>query len=163
MFETLSGCIVSIRYTNTAEILKQYVAGPADDDMGYEYKQDEYGGGIIREWSSTDPDNPNSEPLIIPCLVRPPTATAKGTEAWGQIYENMQSLQMQYNPSMNINLGDQIANITAQRGNETIYPWTERNGEPTTYDVVGLSPIFGPFGDVMEMVAVLERVEIQNG
>ena len=163
MFETLSGCFVqSTRYTNTAEILRQYVDDTPDITGGYEYDQQEYGGGIDREWSSIDPDDPSAEAEIINCLVRAPTATAKGVEAWSQIYENMRSLQMQFDVSVRVNERDQITNITALNKNGVeFYPWTETNGEPTVFGVTGVSPIFGPFGDVIEWIAVLERADVQ--
>lgn len=168
MFETISGCFIgSTRYTNTAEILRQYIDHDPDEDtrgdLDYEYTQSEYGGGIERTWYSTDPDDPAAEPIVIPCLIRSPTATAKGVEAWSQIYENMRSLQMQFDVTHSINERDQVTNITAlNKSGVEFYPWAEVNGTPTIFDVTGVSPIFGPFGDVIEWVAVLERAEVQD-
>lgn len=163
MFETLSGCLFSIRYSNTAEILKQYVAGAGNTQPGYEVEQDEYGGGFVRTWYPTDPDNPADEPKIIQCLVTSPTGTAKGTENWGQIYENMRSLLMTYKNVNDVHEGDQVTNIKGNIDGTQQIIYRERNGDPTVFEVVGTQPVTDAFGRVVEWVAVLERAEVQDG
>jgi len=159
MFETLSGCITSIKYTHTAEILRQHAEGDDAHEYGhYEMVQDPISGAIIRKWIPADEATPGAGPEIIRASVRVPNANPRATESWAQEYANTNTLIMTFGRNVRLTEREQVTNI---KGPDGQVMWTEINGEPTVFDITGVVPDLDPFGYVVEQKAVLERSQVQ--
>ena len=90
------------------------------------------------------------------------TATARSgdRQVLGTKYENVQVIEVRTNSKLSIR--EKITNIRTGNG-ENI--WTELdypNDTPTVFEVVGVTPMTDPFGDVLAWSAVLRRSENQQ-
>jgi len=90
------------------------------------------------------------------------TATARSgdRQVLGTKYENVQVIEVRTNSKLSIR--EKITNIRTGNG-ENI--WTELdypNDTPTVFEVVGVTPMTDPFGDVLAWSAVLKRSENQQ-
>lgn len=136
--------------------------------------QDEITGALSRQWV---PDavvvpvrGPGTSPDItvarfdIECYVRgfPEVGfrSSANTESWEDgIYKAMESIQMSFPAKYVLNRRQFVTNI---RGRDDRLLWLEEEtGQPTVFEVQGVTPTFDPFGRYVDNLAVLMRADIQ--
>lgn len=108
-------------------------------------------GEIVRQWVVGETG--------IPCIARGISGggirVVGSTERWGDTHEDVEVVKMQ--TSYNLSKRDRITNIRTSNGR---LGW-EDEGEATVFDVVGSTPIFDPFGALVEYDVLLMRAEVQ--
>ena len=131
----------------------------------WENQQDLLTGDFIRVWVEDDPNTETDETLTFSCMARGFVSggiTGNGAiEEWtakGE-YSNLNVLRINYPAKVNITQRDRVTNITDSSG-RAIY--VEIGGEPTIYNVDGISPVLDAFGKHVENTALLSRAEIQD-
>lgn len=118
--------------------------------------QDQSTGAIKKEWNYI---------RTVPCYAKgviSNTATARSgdRQVLGNKYENTQVIEVRTTEKLSIR--EKITNIRTEHG-ESI--WTELdypNDTPTVFEIVGVTPMTDPFGDVLAWSAVLKRSENQQ-
>lgn len=113
-------------------------------------------GEIVREWS------PKLQK--VPCMARGISGNGirvvGSTERWDNRHENVEFVKIR--TSYLLDKRDRITNIMDSSGN---LAWQELNKEgvetPIEFEVLGSTPIVGPFGDVQEYDVLVTRAEIQ--
>lgn len=167
-------CITSARFNMTATILYQgdYTPAPVDNtEEGHwvEGKQDPLTGEINRVWVPADGDSvtPGVQEVRVKCIVRGipdggirVAGTTERITPDG-VWESADYAKMQLPPNVKISKRDRVTNITNRRGE---YPWKEEefDNRPTVFEVLGVGPIFDPFGNHIESSVLLQRAEIQT-
>lgn len=183
------GCITSLKYDQTATLLRQgygssvpiigtdEVLHEDSETTGpYVTKQDPITGAIIRVWEPAiivpdDPATPdiNEEQVFnFECQARGIITgglNSQGTaERWTSkgTYENVDFVEMQVAPSVIITKRDRVTNIRNSRG-EIVWREEEYGSmKPTVFDVRGVMPSLDPFGSLVEWYVLLERTEDQG-
>lgn len=61
-----------------------------------------------------------------------------------------------------LNKRQRVTNIRAANGN-AIWVDEERGGDPTIFEVQGVTALLDPFGEVIQYEVLAKRVEVQNG
>lgn len=168
-------CLTSARFNMTATVLTQekIVADEVNEDgtivVGHwETKQDPETGEIIRVWvvEDTDPVTPGTQEKKVKCIVRGildgGIRVAGTTERYTPqgILESVDYVKMQFPASVTITKRDRITNV-ANRNGIIIWREEESNNAPTIFDVLGVTPITDPFGNLIEWTALLHRSEVQ--
>lgn len=118
--------------------------------------QDVSTGAIKKEWSYIKTVSCYAKGVISN------TATARSgdRQVLGTKYENVQVIEVRTNSKISIR--EKITNIRTEHGANI---WTELdypNDTPTVFEVVGVTPMTDPFGDVLAWSAVLRRSENQQ-
>jgi len=169
------GCITGARFNMTATVLTQ--GGLVPDSTSpdgtivghWESKQDPETGEIIRVWvmEDADPDTPEIDAKKIKCIVR--GILSGGIRATGTteryndaILESLDYVKMQFPASVTITKRDRVTNI-ANKAGVIIWREEEFNNAPTVFDVLGVTPVTDPFGNLIEWSALLQRSEAQDG
>jgi hypothetical protein len=113
-------------------------------------------GEMVREWSLKVAE--------IPCMARGISGNGirvvGSTERWNDIHENVEYVKIR--TGYLLDKRDRVTNIRDSNGNVA---WQELNKSgveiPIEFDVLGSTPILGPFGDVQEYDVLVTRAEIQ--
>lgn len=144
------------------------------DDTTWEYYQDPDSGAIVRRW----PDNENTldvnerrSGLIIPNVPLMARGVIDGgirvagtTERFSETYENVDWVKATFGKHTVISKRDQVTNIRNKRSLELLWREDEISGAPaTTFNVMGVTPVFDPFSRLVEYAVLLERSEVQGG
>lgn len=120
-------------------------------DVQTQEKYQTESGEIHRSWATKDTD--------VACIARGISGggirVVGSTERWGDRHEDVEYVKVQ--TKYNLSKRDRVTNIRS--GNNRL-AW-EDNGEPIVFDVVGSTPVIGPFGDLVEYDVLLTRAEIQ--
>ena len=107
-------------------------------------------GEIQRSWVLKESD--------VPCIARGISGggirVVGSTERWGDRYEDVEYVKIQ--SGYNLSKRDRVGNI---RGSGGLLAW-ENDSVPITFDVVGSTPVMGPFGELMEYDALVTKAEI---
>lgn len=157
-----------------ADILRLTDQGssPIDISEAGDWKsvQDELSGAIMREWvliTDDNPDTPAVEAYSVECVVRSGivfTGPRQGgtMEDFNKQYMNIEFARMQFPASYVITVRDRITNIRNKNG---VVVWRDEEQEhgsfkSTIFNVNGVVPMFDPFGNHVENMAMLERVEV---
>ena len=155
-----------------ADILKQ--SGDNTGGGGYYYTyQDEDSGDIIRVWVEGTPDDPNTPTVdettgreVFPCLARNVRSDGMRvnatTEDWGEIIGTSDYVNIWFPATVTLTRRDRVTNIRHYKTSQVF--WMEEEFDTpkaTTFDVIGIEPIFDAFGNHIEWKATLERSEIQ--
>lgn len=166
-------CLLSTRYTMTAEVLRTSFDGSSVDttDVGtWHMQQDPESGEFIPVWVPlVESDDLGAERVEIPCQVRGIVdggiRVAGTTERFGTEYENVDFVKMTFGPDFVLTKRDQITNIKDARTGRVI--WVEEeidavNGvfKPTVFNVNGVTPEPDPFGRVVSQFALLSRARV---
>ncbi len=110
-------------------------------------------GEVAREWESIKDPN-------VPCVARGIQGggirVVGSTERWSDIYEDVEIVRIQ--TGYPLKKSQRVRNIRAADG--TI-AWTEDDGTPTKFEVVGSSAIFDPFGYIVQYDSLLTRADKQ--
>lgn len=146
----------------------------------WETVQDELTGAVERIWMAdaavveapgTKPFNKNADGFItainrfdIECYVRgfPEVGfrSSANTENWEDgVYKALESIQMSFPAKYILSRRQLITNI---RGAHDKILWLEEEtGQPTVFEVQGITPTFDPFGRHIDNLAVLKRSDVQ--
>jgi len=131
-------CIASARFNMKMDVLSQ------------EKFQSE-SGEIQRKWVAKDAD--------IPCMARGISGggirVVGSIERWGDTHEDVEYVKIQ--TGYNLSKRDRLTNIRAANGD---LAW-EDNNVATVFDVIGSTPVLGPFGELIEYDVLATRAEIQ--
>jgi hypothetical protein len=174
----LKGCITSAKFTMKATVLRQNFASadsPVDIGAYYDVYQDPISGDISRKWTATDPDVPSATEEEILCMVEGIVdggiRVAGTTERFTNIYENVDWARMTFSKNVLLSKRDRITNIRSVATGEVLWKEEETatynpstkvyTAVPTTFEILGVTPITNPFGNVTEYIALLQRAEIQ--
>jgi hypothetical protein len=136
----------------------------------YEYQQDEDSGALIRVWvEDVNPTTPGVQLDTIPCEVRgiidggirvagtTERFTPKGT------YEAVDFARMKFPAQIILTRRDRVTRVRSmKRPDQVIWLEEEFDDRPTTFDVLGVTPVTDPFGNHVENMALLQRSEIQE-
>lgn len=183
-------CLTAGRYTMEATLLIQGHTDVVDDTEDsfttiqwrngvpyvLEIRQNPDSGAIERHWvvatnietgvGPDDDNNPESGAVVFPCSVRGFTdgglrvvGTTERYSSRGYI-QTIDTVTMKFPANMILSDRDRVTNIR-DRGSKKVL-WVEENGKPTVFEVTGVSPIFGPFGEVIEHSTLLNRAQVQE-
>lgn len=144
------------------------------DDTTWEYYQDPDSGAIVKRWyddaSTPDVDERRSGLLIpnVPLMARGVIdggiRVAGTTERFSDTYENVDWVKATFGKNTRITKRDQVTNIRNKRNGELLWREDEISGSPaTTFNVMGVTPVFDPFSRLVEFAVLLERAEVQGG
>lgn len=160
-------CINSSKFNMTALVLNQGVTSP-DTEGQWASKQDPDTGEIIRVWSGdSDSGTVGNQPNVISCLARAVIdggiRVAGTTERWNTagMYENVDFVKMSCPAESKITKRDRVTNIADTNG-KIIWREEEYDSAPTVFEVLGVAPVLGPFGELMEWSILLQRAEVQS-
>lgn len=167
-------CLTTVRFNMVADILRQAsnVDNPADPtEFGHwEDSQDPLTGDIIRIWVVDNPNTPEVETTYetLRCMARgiiSKGASALGnTQEWSEIYRDTELINLSFPSNKILTKRDRVLNIRNQWGQIL---WKEEETgvqgvyKATVFEVLGVTPIVGPFGEHIENYAMLERAEVQ--
>lgn len=164
------GCLVSTKFTMLADILHQGAVSDPVQLGHYETRQDEDSGAIIRVWvEDIDQNQPGVQADTIPCEIRGiidgGIRVAGSTERFSSrgSYEMVDFARMKFPAQIIITRRDRITRVRSQKRPEQVI-WLEEEWDdrPTTFDVMGVTPITDPFGNHVENMALLQRAEVQE-
>lgn len=131
-------CLLSARFNMLMDVMKQ------------ENYQSE-SGEIQRRWLVKDAD--------VNCIARGISGggirVVGSTERWSETQDDVEYVKIQTN--YNLSKRDRITNIRTGTG---AVAW-EDEGIPIIFDVVGSTPVIGPFGQLVEYDVLVTRAEVQ--
>jgi hypothetical protein len=87
------------------------------------------------------------------------TRGAASTETWGKEYMNIDIVKMRFPRSVTISNRDRVFNVRPRAGYPAASIWNDPEGQPTLWDVRGITPVLDPFGRKTDNYALLERVQ----
>lgn len=175
--------------TMVATVIRgKYVQGsvdqnhPTPDSGHFETQEDPVTGDIVSVWvADTDPDNDvitddqgNVREFDIPCIATAFTDTgyrsASNTEEFEKgVYRAYEYVEMRYPSNYVVTRRDFVTAIRDARTGKALWveedaALTDDDAYPATdFDVVGVNPIFDPFGTHIENLTVLKRSAVQSG
>ena len=175
-------CLTNARLSMVCDILKPSGAprpeyDPAQPSIGgWDYRQDPDSGSIIKVWVDY-PDDPETEvneessgvtlrdiPVMARGVMTQGIYGAGSTERFSEIYENVDWVKATFAKGTNITKRDKVTNIRQKKTGELLWKEEEINGYPaTTFNVMGITPIFDPFSNLIEYSVLLQRAEVQSG
>lgn len=147
-----------------------------NDQGDWEYQQDPDSGAIIKRWIN-DPYTDENErlagqrevmrdvPLMARGIIDGGIRVAGTTERFGSEYVAVDYVKATFGPNTLITKRDKVTNIRSKR-DLSVPVWREEeiSGYPaTTFNVMGVTPVFDPFSRLVEYAVLLERSEIQGG
>lgn len=178
--------ILNVRFNMKATILNEYASVtpsaplPNAEDVvksgHYEVVQDEDTGGIKKIWvEDTVVATPSKRDIgtsrgtstnqfDIECYVRgfPEVgfrSSANNESFLDGLYKPFEAIQMVFPAKYVLNRRQLVTNI---RGKNDVILWLEEEtGQPTVFEVQGVTPTFDPFGKHIDNLTVLKRSEIQ--
>jgi len=130
--------------------------------------QDPDTGEIKRVWRrDTDLITAGDQLLTIKCNVRgiiSKTTRGEGTSTKitaAGIIDDTDYVMMDFLPFISLSKRDRITDIKNRKG-VVIWKEEEHNGAPTIFQVMGVTPMFDPFGLHIANHALLMRAEVQS-
>jgi hypothetical protein len=172
-------CLTSARFNMRADILK--AAGSPSmatdntntEDAGtWQYRQNEDSGAIETFWQPDDPTTQDVDEtfggktiegvhLIARGIMDGGIRVAGTTERFSEIYENVDWVKATFPSGTSITKKDRVTNISS-RG-KLVWTNEEADGNPATvFEVMGVTPVIDPFGQVLELSVLLQRSEVQD-
>lgn len=171
-------CLSSASFTMKADILRQTSGLSTPTAEGsWEDWQDPITGEIIRKWipvgdNPTTPEQENSLFGVLPCSARGiidgGIRVAGTTERWGETYVDIDYVRIEFPTKYILTKRDRITNIRDPKGHIL---WLEEELGPeggegtfraTVFEVLGVTPVLGPFNTHMKNVAMLQRADVQQ-
>lgn len=161
-------CLLGAEYTMTATVLRP-IGSPDTTTTGHwETGFDTISGAPKRKWvADLNSTTSGVQSLEVACAVK---ASGAETQKFTQIYENIGFARMTFSPSVHLSNRDQVTNIKNSAGeiifrneeaelyNPTTKTWVSK---PTIFNVMGVTPITDPFGNITKNVALLQKAEVQ--
>jgi len=161
-------CITSARFNMYADILRQDQYGTPRTPGSYVEKQNPITFEIERIWTSdsdavTGGIQLESMPVIARGIVEGGIRVVGTTERYtpGGLLESADYVRLQFPPNYGVSKRDRITNIRSKKGGDILWAEEEHDGAPTVFEVLGVTPIFDPFGMHVENQALLQRAEVQ--
>lgn len=175
--------LLNVRFNMRATVLNNYqptasTPDAADIVRGGEWviEQDEDTGGITRVWRETEIVatpvkrdrglnwKTNVNQFEIECYVRgfPEVgfrSSANNENFLDGVYKPFEAIQMVFPARYVLNRRMLVTNIRGK--SDTILWLEEETGNPTVFEVQGVTPTFDPFGKHIDNLTVLKRAEIQ--
>lgn len=174
------GSILGVRFNMRATVLNMFASDPAKPDVGighWEVVQDDDTGGVKRIWV----DGPVSTPAgyrradfqsnklgpakyTIECAVRGFTEvgfrSSANTESFlDGSYRPFEVVEMTYPAKYTLSRRQLVTDIGTKGGKPL---WVEADtGNPTVFEVQGVTPTFDPFGKHIDNLTVLRRSDVQ--
>jgi hypothetical protein len=149
---------------------------PNPDDSSWEYQQDPDSGAIVKRWKdlpeTVGVDERRSGLLVVdvPLMARGiidgGIRVAGTTERFGREYVAVDFVKATFGPDTIITKRDQVTNIRSKRNINGPAVWREEEISgypPTVFNVMGVTPVFDPFSNLIEQAVLLERAEVQGG
>lgn len=177
-------CLSSASFTMKADILRQTTGLSTPTAAGdWQDFQDPVTLEIIRKWIpiGDNPSTPGNEGTllgVLPCSARGiidgGIRVAGTTERWGETYIDIDYVRIEFPTSYILTKRDRITNIRDPKGHilwlEEEIPPEDADANPdtpktfrsTVFDVLGVTPVLGPFNTHMKNVAMLQRAEVQQ-
>lgn len=163
-------CLTGARFNMKADVLRATPTSVEDSPGNWVTTQDPDSGELIRSWQvnpvSGQVDDASTDTLeSFSCIVRGIVSggirVAGTTERFGEYYNDVDFVTMQFPASVKLSRRDRITNIRDSKGN--IIWWEEErlDGAPTIFSVNGVTPVVDPFGNHIENTAILSRSETQ--
>lgn len=149
------------------DILKVSSSPEANGLGHWEVTQDSVSGAIERTWIDDDGTTTPQQGIIkdVPCVAYGiMTSGVKGqgnTQNFDDIYTNVEWIRVYVSPNTNVTKRDRITRIRDKSGNVIWKEEESQDGPPTVFSVMGITPIPGPFGRVVELQVLLKRAEVQ--
>lgn len=155
------------------DIIKPAGSPENSPSNNWEYRQDTDSGAILKRWVD-DPDT-NSDEVRPGLLVRDVPLIARGvidggirvagtTERFSEVYQNIDWVRAVFPGNISITKRDQVGNIRNKRGGKLLWREEESTGFPATrFNVMGVTPVFDPFNNLIEQAVLLERADVQRG
>jgi len=143
-------------------------------DSSWEYQQDADSGAIVKRWVDNSVTSVNEQRggLIMPNVELMARGVIDGgirvagtTERFGNQYVNVDFVKATFGAGTSITKRDQVTNIRSKR-DLGVAVWREEEISgfpPTTFNVMGVTPVFDPFSNLVEYAVLLERSEVQGG
>lgn len=155
-------CLLGAKFNMEFDVLRQITE--SDSTGSWIINHDPDSNEIIRTWQP-DSTTPAEELDTFPCTARAIVdggiRVAGTTERFGDMYEGVDYVRLNFPPNVRLSRRDMVTNI---RGSNREIIWIEEERDdqaPTVFNVNGISPILDPFGRVTEYMALLERAEMQ--
>lgn len=162
-------CITSAKFSMRATVLSQVNFDL--DALPETFRQDPDTGDIVRVWTEqdSDPVETGIQPRVIKCKARGIISkttrgegTSRGYNAAG-ILEDTDYIMINFPANVIVTKRDRITDIKNRKG-VVLWKEEEYSGHPPTiFDVMGVTPMFDPFGLHIENHALLARAEVQGG
>lgn len=154
-----------------ADLLHQTDAPPDGTTGGWVEDQDPLTGEIVREWILGDvPGTLDVETFTTICEVMPLVGNTVrfggDVEIFAANYRDNVYALMNFPTNVIITKRDRVTNIR-NRDNEVLWQELEMDKvdnkyRATVFNVIGIRPLLGPFGQHIGNEALLERAEIQT-
>jgi hypothetical protein len=146
----------------------------------WEYFQDPDSGAIDKTWVGVVPDDPSTPDVDessadyqlkdVSCEIRGVMEggirVAGSTTRFSEIYENVEWVKGTFGSGVDIAKGDKVTNIRNQN-NVLIWRNEENRGVgqasgATTFNVMGVTPVLDPFGQLVEWSVLMQRADVQS-
>lgn len=163
-------CLSSTRFSMRATLVNPNTLyeDPANPDYSFEGSQDPY-TGKISVGHKVKVDNPetttvNEGSKQFRCLARGVISngirSVGNTEHFGDVYENLEYVQLWFPSFVVIKKDDRITNIRDSSG-KIVYLDEEyrKNSVPTVFNVDGVTQVFDAFNKNIENFALLSKVQ----
>lgn len=134
------GCVTGSLYSMSADLYRQT-------------KTTDRSGQVVRSWSKLKTFSCFASQASSGSTSNRSGAMENWDKTWQ--YEDFVRIKTQEV----IDRGDRIYAISDNEGNSI---WNETPGTPTIFDVVGVVPLVGPFGDLREYDILVNRAEVQE-
>lgn len=159
-------CLTSVNYSMWATVLSQ--GGFDSTPSSPSQSQDPDTGELVRVWrEDTDLNTAGTQSKRIKCKVRgiiSKTTRGEGTSTKitaAGLLEDTDYVMMDFGPHVILSKRDRITNITSRKG-KLLWAEEEISGLATIFQVMGVTPMFDPFGTHIANHALLARAEVQK-
>lgn len=134
-------CLTGASYSMTMDIAQETISQNADT------------GQVDRSWSISQ--------TYVACSARG-LGNLRGKQSgtaqeWSNVFKDYDYLRIK--TTQKISQSDRIVNV---RGSDGEIIWTESDGTPTIFEVIGVSPSLDPFGSVWEYEIFANRAAVQE-
>lgn len=161
-------CLSSAKLNMRATVLKASGSPEGNETGRWQVIQNVDSGAIEKFWVvgkvdvSGYADALENVPVLARGVLNAGLVGAGDTEKFGDIYQNIDWVKMQFPAWADITVRDRVTSIRDQKGNVIWRDTTIQDSPPMEFDVMGITPIVNPFGQANEYTALLKRAEVQN-
>lgn len=162
-------CLTSARFNMVATILYQGEYGTPRTATSFVGRQNPVTLEIERDWV-VDSDSVIAGvqqvdfPLIARGIVDGGIRVVGTTERINPdgVFVSEDYVRIQFPANIELSKRDRVYNIRNPKTGSAIWKEEEFDGDPTIFDVLGVTPILDPFGQHVENQALLQRSEVQS-
>lgn len=162
-------CITSSRFNMIATIIRQDIYGTPRTSTEYANKQSALTFEVDRVWAEdSDTVTAGVQHEDFRCIargivdggIRVVGTTERITPAG--LIQSEDYVRVQFPADVALSKRDRVYNIRSAKSGVTLWKEEEHDGAPTVFEVLGVTPIFDPFGQMVEQQALLQRAEVQS-